>query len=118
MSAAAIGGGTEITMARRHNHSRRPPDNRSRRDVIFEKIEEELEFPRTAIASAVHIELCGNREAIVDGCKGVLEYDDTVIRLNTGKLVVRFTGSDLCINTYNMDTAIIQGNILSIDYSS
>ncbi len=38
-----------------------------------------------------HMELNGNREAVVEGCGGVLEYDDTVVRVRIPGQVVRFS---------------------------
>lgn len=83
----------------------------------LEKLSEQLDLPGLELANA-HIEMFGNSEVIVDGCKGVLEYDDGVIRLNAGRNIIRFTGSDLTIKTLTVDQAIIQGNILSIDFST
>jgi len=85
---------------------------------IAERLGSELEMPKTSLPGTVHIELSGNREAIVDGCRGVVEYSENVIRLNTGKLIVRFTGSGLMIKTLQLNQAIICGNILSLDYTS
>ena len=30
----------------------------------------------------VHVELCGNREAMIDGCQGIVEYNEEAIRLH------------------------------------
>lgn len=50
-----------------------------------EKLTQELEIPQAALRGVSHMELSGNREAIVEGCKGVVEYDEGIIRLNLGK---------------------------------
>lgn len=34
------------------------------------------------LAQESHLELCSNRELLVDGCKGIVEYNDTLIRLH------------------------------------
>ncbi|MCL2507753.1 MAG: YabP/YqfC family sporulation protein [Oscillospiraceae bacterium] len=85
---------------------------------IAERLGEELEMPKTSLPGTVHIEMSGNREAVVDGCRGVVEYNENVIRLNTGKLIVRFTGSCLMIRTLQLNQAIVCGNILSVDFTS
>ena len=36
------------------------------------------------------MEFCGNREVTIDGSKGVLEYDENLIRINMGKMVACF----------------------------
>lgn len=83
-----------------------------------EKLTQELEIPQAALRGVSHMELSGNREAIVEGCKGVVEYDEGIIRLNLGKNIVRFAGTGLSIRTLTLEQAIITGNILSIDFSN
>ena len=83
-----------------------------------EKLTQELEIPQAALRGVSHMELSGNREAIIEGCKGVVEYDEGIIRLNLGKNIVRFTGTGLSIRTLTLEQAIITGNILSIDFSN
>ncbi len=85
---------------------------------VTERITDELELPKNVMPGVVHIELNGNREAVVDGCRGVLEYDENVIKLNTGKLVVRFSGSCLMIKTLSLNQALVCGNIMTIDFTN
>jgi sporulation protein YqfC len=55
----------------------------------MESITRNLDLPQDAVSGYAHIELSGNREAIIEGCQGVVEYGDNLISLNTGKLTVR-----------------------------
>jgi len=82
----------------------------------LERLGETMELPRTAVTGDAHIELMGNREALVDGCKGVLQYDEGCIRLNTGRTVVCFSGSDLSITALQMEQAVITGTILAVSF--
>ena len=34
------------------------------------------------LAQESHLEFCSNRELLVDGCKGIVEYNDTLIRFS------------------------------------
>lgn len=96
------------------------PRRRSREAApsISQRLEEGLELPRSALHGNAHIELAGNQEAVVDGCKGVLEYDDSCIRLNTGSLVLRFTGQSLSIQSMQLNQAIITGTIAGIEFTT
>ena len=69
-----------------------------------------------AVSTEAQIALSGNREALVDGCRGVLQYEDDVIRLSTGRRIVRFQGNELMIRTMQQDQLLITGTILSIDF--
>lgn len=75
-----------------------------------------LELPPGLLGKGSHIELMSNTEAVVDGCRGVLEYDDTVVKLNTGKMIVTFTGRNLIIAAFDREQAVIKGYILSLSF--
>ncbi|MCI1966706.1 MAG: YabP/YqfC family sporulation protein [Oscillospiraceae bacterium] len=71
---------------------------------------------RSGLHMPTHIELNGNTEAIVDGCGGVLEYDTDVVRIRTGKLIVRFTGRDLVIKCLTADSLVVTGYFTGIEF--
>ena len=52
----------------------------------------------------------------MEGCKGILEYDEDIIRLNLGKFILRLTGRDLSLCTLTEDTAVVEGYLLSIEF--
>ena len=62
--------------------------------------------------------MAGNRRAVVDGCHGIIEYGDDLIRLNTGSGILRFTGRNLSINCLTEDSAVVDGIILSLEFLS
>ncbi len=75
-----------------------------------------LDIPPTATPGITQIELGGNREAVVDGCQGVLEYDENAIKLLTGKMQTCFLGRGLQIKVLTHDSAVIEGFIMSIEF--
>lgn len=64
------------------------------------------------------IEMLGNREIIVDGCKGVVEYDEATIRLNLGECVLSLCGDDMVIKSFDSDVAVICGRICEISFTT
>ena len=84
---------------------------------VIEKIGENLDVPKALISSQYHLEMFGNFQAIIDGCKGILEYDEEKIKLNLGKTTIRFCGSNLSIKSLTFEEAIIIGTIISVDFS-
>ena len=89
---------------------------RNKAENIIESITRGLDLPQDAVSGYAHIELSGNREAIIEGCQGVIEYGDTLISLNTGKLTVRVSGCGLTIVSMQSGQAIIKGTITGVDY--
>ena len=93
-------------------------NRQNKSEKIIDSISRSLDIPADAVFGYAHIELNGNREAIVEGCCGVLEYGDSVIALNTGRLTVRICGCELTIVSMQNGQAIIKGIITCLDYSN
>lgn len=87
-----------------------------RAERLLESIGRNLDLPQEALAGYAYIEISGNREVIVEGCRGVLEYSDTVVSLNTGKLIVKITGCELTVVSMQNTQAIIRGVIAGVEY--
>lgn len=63
------------------------------------------------------IEIIGNREIIIDGCRGVVEYDENSIKLCLNKSILTLTGDRLVINSFDGYMAIISGVIFDISFT-
>lgn len=70
----------------------------------------------TASFGSVHMHINGNREVILEGNKGVVEYGDTSIKINTGKYIISFQGRGLHIKCMTDCDIVIHGFITSIEY--
>ena len=75
-----------------------------------------LDIPASAIAGNCQMEISGNREVVIDGCQGILEYDETVIKLATGKMSVKFTGRGLQIRVLTHSSAVVEGFLTGIEF--
>lgn len=64
-----------------------------------------------------YIEMHGNGEAVIDGCKGVLEYTEEAISLNAGACVLRFCGNHMTIKAYSESQTEIYGDIQSVEFT-
>lgn len=63
------------------------------------------------------ISVTGNRSAVVDGCDGIMDYDDERVVLRTGRLTVRINGRKLRLTKLTQSSAMIEGVISSLEYS-
>lgn len=75
------------------------------------------ELTEKASRDIPYIEMLGNGEAVVDGCKGMLEYNEDGIALNAGACVLRFTGRNLTIRAYSESQTEIHGDIQSVEFT-
>jgi sporulation protein YqfC len=96
--------------------SQTKPSTKTKR--LSEQVERTLELPVGSLSGAVRMELSGNRRAVIDGGVGIVEYNDDVIRLNTGSGIVRFTGRGLSMSCLTEESAVVEGHILSLEFLS
>lgn len=68
------------------------------------------------IVKGAHIELFSNKELILEGCRGVFEYDENYIRLRLAKGSMVLCGSNFDIRLYEENTITIKGNISTIEF--
>ncbi|MCM1285769.1 MAG: YabP/YqfC family sporulation protein [Acetobacter sp.] len=62
------------------------------------------------------IEIAGN-ECTVDGLQSIIEYSGTKITVSLGSQIITFYGDELKINSFTRDGAVVEGNILSMEFS-
>lgn len=84
---------------------------------LAHRICDKIDLPEDIYRNCCHIEVTSDCYAIVDGCKGVLEYNSDKIKLNLGKKSVTFCGSCLTIKSLAQEQAAIEGLIVSIEFA-
>ena len=62
------------------------------------------------------MQMADNREVIFEGCRGVVEYTNESVKLNTGSTIVAFSGRGLYIRKMTDSDIIIGGFILSVEF--
>lgn len=62
------------------------------------------------------IEITGNSSAVIDGCRGILEYSDTAIRVSLGMLSLQIKGRSLDLKCISPTSLIVEGFITSVEY--
>lgn len=64
------------------------------------------------------VRLCvsDNIKAEIEGCTGIIIYDENEVKLSAGRLILRFVGSSLQITQYDNKLTVIEGFISSVSY--
>ena len=62
---------------------------------IKEKINSVLELPGEIILDLPKLTLTGNKNLIIENYKGIIEYSDKIIRINTKHHMIKVTGEKL-----------------------
>jgi sporulation protein YqfC len=87
-------------------------------NVNLNRLSGMMGIPPTALPGIPQIELGGNREAVIDGCQGILEYSEEMIKLAAGRMTLQFCGRGLQIKVLTHDGAVIEGFITSLEFLS
>ncbi len=81
-------------------------------------ISEALELPIDIMMDLPKLTLIGDIEVSLLNHKGIIEYTQEIIRINTKSGVFKITGKDLEIKTILSEEIIIVGNIKNIEIIS
>ena len=68
------------------------------------------------LLSGTHIEMFSNKKIIIEGCYGINEYADSLIRLNMPKGQLLIFGHSLEIESMEEKIIIISGKITSVEF--
>lgn len=80
------------------------------------KLERLLDLPPTMLTGDPTIELLGNRQMLIEGCRGILEYDDGYVKINGGRYAVTVLGEELELKNLTDRSCTVSGRIDSIGF--
>ena len=81
----------------------------------FSKIDRLLEMPQEVYTDVPKLTITGFNEMIIENFKGILEYEDYYIRINTSLGIVNINGYELKLENMTNDDIKVTGKIESID---
>ena len=79
------------------------------------RINKILEIPQEVYSNVPKIIITGFNEMIVENFKGILEYEDFYVRINTYIGIINVNGFDLKLENMSEDDIKITGKIESFD---
>lgn len=80
------------------------------------KIEKALEITEGVIDDIPQVTCYGKNKVVVSNYTGILEYEDYVVRLNSGDGTIYIYGSNLQINELTVDDIMVCGRIHSVEF--
>ena len=73
-----------------------------------------LEFPQELVFPKVTV--MSNKEITVENYKGIIEYEENLLRVNTEVFIIKIEGAGLVIKNINDDELIINGTVKNIEF--
>lgn len=83
---------------------------------IKERLTETLELPKEIILDVPRITVIGNIDMVIENYKGVFEYSDNRIRINTIQGIIKIEGLGLQIKEIVSEEVSINGKIHKIEF--
>lgn len=90
-------------------------EQKEEKKSIKEKVADALDISKELMMDAAKLVLIGEHELMIENYKGILEYDEKLIRVKTIGRTVRISGSALEIRTITDEDIQVVGRITSIE---
>ncbi len=84
-------------------------------DNIKSNVSEILELPKDIMLDLPKITLIGNLQLYIENHKGIIEYGNLRIRINTNAGILRVLGKNMVIKNIVTEEIIIVGEIESLE---
>ena len=81
----------------------------------YNKIDKMLELPKEVCSNEPKIIITGFDEIIIENFKGILEYEEFFVRINTYIGVININGFGLSLENMTDDDIKVNGKIESLD---
>ena len=63
-----------------------------------------------------NIELFGNKQIIIDGAKGVIDYSEDFLKIDLGNICLKISGRNLVIESFIYEQIDVKGEIISLEF--
>lgn len=91
---------------------------RNRKVKKQNRFEELLEIPKELSSNEPRITIAGFNEMLIENYKGILEYQEFFIRINTYTGIININGFNLSLTEMTLDDVVVRGKIDSIDFEA
>lgn len=89
---------------------------KKRKDTIAKKFAEEMQIPESAVRNIFRIEMRSQTNIEIEGCAGIIEYDETFISLNLCNCIMSISGMNLEITSFSEMQVLISGTITQLNF--
>ena len=87
------------------------------REQIKEKMVSAMDLPKDVIQNASVITILGRNELCIENYRGIIEYTDKLIRVQTRAAQIRIQGKRLRIQYYTNDEMKVTGALSSLEFT-
>lgn len=88
---------------------------KQKREPIAEKIVDAIDMPKEVLLGYPKITIMADKEVTIENYKGILEYENNIIRLNTTMGIVAIEGEDLDISSITDTDIALSGRVVKTE---
>ncbi len=82
----------------------------------IQNIAEALDFPLDVISDIPRSEIMGNCQLNIENIRGVLDYNENCIKINTTVGIIKIDGDELFIDNISDESIFIKGRIIRMEF--
>lgn len=79
-------------------------------------IADALDLPLDVLCDIPRTEIIGSERINVENFRGILDYNENCIQINTNSGIVKIDGDELSISSITDDGVFIQGQIIRVEF--
>lgn len=92
--------------------------NKNNKKSKLSRLDKVLEMPKEISSNEPKITILGFNQMLIENYKGILEYQEFFIRVNTYIGILSINGFNLNLSEMTTDDILITGKIESLDFES
>lgn len=93
-------------------------DKKETGESLGEKLARLFEIPGDVYGNRPKVTAIGRGEVLIENFRGIMDFQNGMIRINTNNGVIKVTGDGLNIREITNEEIIIGGKISNIDYDA
>ncbi|MGI6122763.1 MAG: sporulation protein YqfC [Acetivibrionales bacterium] len=93
-------------------------DKKEPGESLGERLARLFEIPGDVYGNRPKVTAIGRGEVLVENFRGIMDFQNGIIRINTNNGIIKVTGDDLTIREITNEEIIIGGKISNIDYDA
>lgn len=86
------------------------------KNKIREQVIEQMELPRDFLLGDALVTITGRRELLIENYRGILDYEDSFIKIQAKNCQILIAGKQLSIDYYTREEMKISGFFEQIQY--
>lgn len=89
--------------------------DQKRKSALLKAVEA-FDLPGDIVSGIARVEVTGGREILVENHGGIIEYTDTLVRVNGGTVIIEIRGMALEITAMTSGEMRIRGQVFEIGF--